>query len=66
MKNLQRALLARGVDALENWVFDSALAGYLLDATAAGYEIEKLTLAYCGFTPHTSSGAADSGDQLML
>ena len=23
------------------------------DATAAGYEIEKLTLAYCGFTPHT-------------
>ena len=66
VKNLQRALLARGVDALENWVFDSALAGYLLDATAAGYEIEKLTLAYCGFTPHTSSGAADSGDQLML
>ena len=54
------------MDALENWVFDSALAGYLLDATAAGYEIEKLTLAYCGFTPHTSSGAADSGDQLML
>ena len=60
VKNLQRALLARGVDALENWVFDSALAGYLLDATAAGYEIEKLTLTYCGFTPHTSSGAADT------
>ena len=66
VKSIQRALLARGVDALENWVFDSALAGYLLDATAAGYEIEKLTSVYCGFTPFTSSGAADSGDQLML
>ena len=66
VKSIQRALLARGVDALENWVFDSALAWYLLDATAAGYEIEKLTSAYCGFTPFTWSGAADSGGQLML
>ena len=66
VKAIQRALLSRGVDALDNWVFDSALAGYLLDATAAGYEIEKLTLAYCGFTPFTASGAAEAGDQMAL
>ena len=61
VKNMQRALLSRGVDALDNWVFDSALAGYLLDATAAGYEIEKLTLAYCDFTPFTASEPSDGG-----
>lgn len=51
IKNIQRALLDEGVDALENWRFDTALAGYLLDATAAGYDLPKLTLAYCGFLP---------------
>ena len=51
VKNLQRSLLERGVDGCENWVFDSALAAYLLDSTAASYELERLTPAYCGFEP---------------
>ena len=66
IKSVQRALLERGVYALDNWVFDSALAGYLLDATAAGYEIEKLTLAYCNFTPFCASENHGETDQLSL
>ena len=64
VKNLQRALLARGVDATENWVFDAALAAYLLDSTAAGYELERLCPAYCGFAPYTSE--YDEGGQMTL
>jgi len=50
IKDIQRRLLERGIDGGENWVFDSALAAYLLDATASGYELEKLCPKYCGFT----------------
>ena len=56
VKNLQRALLERGV-VPGNFVFDSALAGYLLSATDGSFEIEQLTLKYCGFTPFTGESA---------
>ena len=49
IKDIQRRLLGRGIGS-GNWVFDSALAAYLLDATASGYEIERLCPKYCGFT----------------
>ena len=64
VKNLQRALLDRGVDAGENWVFDSALAAYLLDSTAPGYELERLCPAYCGFEPF-SPDAGDDGQMTL-
>ena len=64
VKNLQRALLSRGVDATENWVFDAALAAYLLDSTAAGYELERLCPAYCGFEPYAPE--SDEGGQMTL
>ena len=48
VKEQIRSLLARGVES-GGWVFDSALAAYLLDATASSYEIERLCLKYCGF-----------------
>ena len=64
VKTLQRALLSRGVDGGENWVFDGALAGYLLDSTAPGYELEKLTLAYCGFEPYAPD--TEGGGQMTL
>ena len=41
VKDLTRTLLENGLPA-EGFVFDTALAGYLLDATAGHYEIEKL------------------------
>ena len=49
VKELMSGLLGRGVES-GGWVFDSALAAYLLDATASSYEIERLCLQYCGFT----------------
>ena len=45
MNALSREGLSR-----EGFVFDTALAAYLLDATASSYEIERLCPKYCGFT----------------
>ncbi len=61
IKDTLRALLERGIES-GNWVFDTALAAYLLDATAGSYDIERLTMKYCGFTP---ASPADSGEGQM-
>ena len=45
VKDLMRTLLEAGLPA-ENFVFDTALAAYLLDATAGSYELERLNVAY--------------------
>lgn len=50
IKNIQKSLLALGVQP-GGWVFDTALAAYLLDATAGSYEIRPLCVKYCGFEP---------------
>ncbi len=63
VKNFQREMLSLGVDALENWVFDAALAGYLLDSTASGYDLDRLCLAYCGFSLPEPE---DEGGQMSL
>ena len=47
VKDLTRALLERDLPA-EGFVFDTALAGYLLDATAGSYDLQRLFVAYCG------------------
>ena len=44
VKDLTRTLLERGLPA-EGFVFDTALAGYLLDATAGSYELDRLFMA---------------------
>ena len=49
VKDILRRLLERGIES-GGWVFDSALAAYLMDATASGYELERLCPKYCGFT----------------
>ena len=64
IKAVMRSLLERGVDGCENWVFDSALCAYLLDATASDYELSRLTMAFCGFEPFRSESAA--GDQMSF
>ena len=63
VKNLLRRALEQGVEA-DGFVFDSALAAYLLDATAGSYELETLTLRYGGFTPYTA-GQAQSQSSLF-
>ena len=63
IKDSLRQLLALGIES-ENWVFDSALAAYLLDSTASGYEINGLCIRYCGFEPF--SGDAEESGQMSL
>ena len=54
IKDIQRDLIAFGVSP-ENWVFDTALAAYLLDATASNYDLVGLYTKYCGFELHAHS-----------
>ena len=63
IKDTLRALLALGIES-GNWVFDSALAAYLLDSTAGAYEINRLCVRYCGFEPWT--GEAEESGQMSL
>ena len=65
IKDLQRELLDRGLPLAANWVFDAALAGYLLDATAGSYELRRLAVQYCGFEPY-SGGRGDGSGQMSL
>ena len=45
VKDMMRALLEQGLPA-EGFVFDTALAAYLLDATAGSYDLPRLFVAY--------------------
>ncbi|MBO4915132.1 MAG: DNA polymerase I, partial [Oscillospiraceae bacterium] len=45
VKDLMRVLLENGLPA-EGFVFDTALAAYLVDATAGSYEIDRLFVSY--------------------
>ncbi len=62
VKDTLRMLGERGF-SMEGWVFDSALAAYLLDPTASRYELSELTRRFCGFTP---MDGADEDGQLSL
>ena len=43
--SLMRTLLESGLPA-DGFVFDTALAAYLLDATAGSYDLQRLFVAY--------------------
>ena len=45
VKDMMRALLEQGLPA-DGFVFDTALAAYLLDATAGSYDLPRLFVAY--------------------
>nr|WP_325231879.1 DNA polymerase I [uncultured Oscillibacter sp.] len=45
VKDLMRALLEGGLPA-EGFVFDTALADYLLEATAGSYDLQRLVVSY--------------------
>ncbi len=51
LKDLMGLLLKEKLP-LEGFVFDTALAGYLLEATAGGYAPEKLSMRYLGTELH--------------
>ncbi len=47
IKDVQLALLGKGFTA-EGWIFDTALAAYLLDPSASDYPIDRIAAHYCG------------------
>ncbi len=62
IKDTQRQLLGMGIES-GGWVFDTALAAYLLSPTDSSYELGRLTERHAGF----SIAAAEEQDgQLML
>ncbi|MGN1002191.1 MAG: DNA polymerase I, partial [Oscillospiraceae bacterium] len=65
IKDTLRALLDLGIES-GNWVFDSALAAYLLDATAGSYDIDRLCMKYCAFRPWSGETGEESGQMSLL
>ncbi|MBR0355262.1 MAG: DNA polymerase I [Oscillospiraceae bacterium] len=51
VKNLMNLLLAEGLGT-EGFVFDTALAAYLLDATGSDYALERISVRYTGEEQH--------------
>ena len=49
IKDTQRLLLDMGIES-DGWIFDTALAAYLLSPTDSSYALAKLTERYAGFT----------------
>ncbi len=47
VKETMRALLEQGLP-IEGFCFDTALAGYLLDATQGSYTVDRMFVQYCG------------------
>ena len=47
VKETMRYLLERGLP-IDGFCFDTALAGYLLDATQGSYTVDRLFVQYCG------------------
>lgn len=74
IKDLQRRLLENGISS-DGWVFDTALAAYLLSPTDSSYELKRLAEAYFGvaMTSHEDKngqmslldGASDTARLLM-
>ena len=62
VKPLMRELLEAGLPA-QGFVFDTAVASYLLDTGRGDHELSKVSMEYLGFTPPTDSllGALFSG-----
>jgi len=61
IKDVQLALFKKGLP-VDGWIFDTALAAYLLDPTASDYPIDRLAAHYCGV--ELSHG--DVNEQLSL
>ena len=64
IKDIQRWLLSLGGE-LGGWEFDTALAAYLLDATAGSYEIDALCVKYCAFQPYRATPEGDGQMSLL-
>ena len=61
-KDIMRACLERGIET-SGWVFDSALAAYLVSPTDSSYAIPGIVGRYCGYAPGADS---DEGGQMSM
>ena len=62
IKDTMRLLLEHGVDT-DGWIFDTALAAYVISPTDNSYELSRLTERYCGFSIDTQF---EENDQFSL
>ncbi|NLT15379.1 MAG: DNA polymerase I, partial [Clostridiales bacterium] len=63
IKDLQRRLLDMGI-ASDGWIFDTALAAYLLSPTDSSYNLRRLSEAYGGFS--LQAGEDEDGQLSLL
>ena len=63
VKDIICACLEQGIET-GGWIFDTALAAYLISATDSNYAVALISERYCGFT--CGSSGEDSGQMTML
>ena len=63
VKDIMRSCMERGYDT-EGWVYDTALAAYLVSPTDSNYAVSSISQRYCGYAP--GSNAEESGQITML
>ena len=63
IKDIMRACREHGFDTGE-WVFDTALAAYLISPTDSNYMIPRISEYYCGFAP--GADTEESGQMTLM
>ena len=62
VKDILRKCLDRGIDT-QGWVFDTALAAYLISPTDSNYNLERISERYCDYMMKTED---DENGQMSL
>jgi len=63
IKDTMRECIESGLNT-DGWVFDTALAAYLISPTDSNYDLARLSEEYCGYTPGESAGASEQMSML--
>ena len=63
VKDILRKCLDRGIDT-QGWVFDTALASYLISPTDSNYNLERISERYCDYM--MKSGDDENGQMSLL
>jgi len=57
IKDIKRTCLERGL-ITDGWIFDTALASYLIEPTDSNYALHRISERYCGFIPDVGGDAS--------
>jgi len=63
IKDIMRECIERGIST-DSWVFDVALAAYLISPTDSSYGLDRISEQYCGYAPGGNS--EQDGQMTML